>query len=100
MAKIFIRITCPFCGSKPFENQVLKATENAQPIVKVWEVKMGGKTKAEPDDTPHTGKGSGGHGVILWTDATDLHPDIKEKWTKWWAEKAIEFAEVNGFIKK
>lgn len=93
-----IRLRCPFCGSMPYPKQ-LENAEGKPAEVRIILMSILGKTPAEPDeDYKKKGKGKGGHGSIIYKDVTDEHPELVEQYKKWFAERAVKFAEQAGFI--
>jgi len=100
MAKGFIRLTCPFCGSMPYPEQAKKSSEKYGAEVHVILMTVGGKAPADEQDPggyKKQGKGSA-KGSITYEDVTAEHPDIVAEFNQWFAERAIKFAEQAGFI--
>jgi hypothetical protein len=99
--KDYIRVYCPLCQSMPYPAQLDNA-EKKEPIVRIMLMKVGGKV---PGDPPVPGeykkKGIGkAKGLIEYKDVTDENPELVKKYTRWFAERAVAFAEKNGLIEK
>jgi hypothetical protein len=76
--KDYIRVYCPLCQSMPYPAQL------DTPVPGEYKKKGIGKAK----------------GLIEYKDVTDENPELVKKYTRWFAERAVAFAEKNGLIEK
>lgn len=94
----FLRIRCPFCQSMPNLPQLEKA-EDAPADVRVFLVKMGGKLVVAKEEGEYKKKGRGkAPGIMKYVDVTKNEPEVVEQFKKYFAERAVKFAEQAGLI--
>jgi hypothetical protein len=93
MAKEFLRIVCPCCGSMPYPGQVDAAVEK-YPVaqVRVIVMRVGGKkpvTAVEGEPYKKIGRGKA-PGSIEYEDVTNQHLDLVAKYRDHFLERVAQ----------
>lgn len=93
-----IRVRCPCCGSLPKEVDLEEPKKPLTHKVEIVLQTFGGKVAADPS-APYQKFGMGkAPGFMKYEDVTAENPELVEKWTRWFAERVVEFGKENGLI--